>query len=79
MKEELLDNLSIAAIHDMWIQMDGSRPLANMAESLYAEYPDKWIGRNGVVNWLPKRADITPLDFFLWGYHWSTNISCSKC
>lgn len=50
MKEKLLDNVSIAAIHDMWIQIDGSRPLANMAESLYAEYPDKWIGRNGVVN-----------------------------
>ncbi|ERL95808.1 hypothetical protein D910_00344, partial [Dendroctonus ponderosae] len=28
----------------------------------------KWIGRNGFQNWPPRSPDLTPLDFFLWGY-----------
>ncbi|ERL96059.1 hypothetical protein D910_00904, partial [Dendroctonus ponderosae] len=28
----------------------------------------KWIGRNGFRNWPPTSPDLTPLDFFLWGY-----------
>ncbi|ERL95886.1 hypothetical protein D910_00532, partial [Dendroctonus ponderosae] len=27
-----------------------------------------WIGRNGFQNWRPRSPDLTPLDFFLWGY-----------
>ncbi|KZC15158.1 hypothetical protein WN55_07986 [Dufourea novaeangliae] len=30
-------------------------------------YPNKWIGRGGLVSWLPRSPDLTPLDFFLWG------------
>ena len=31
-------------------------------------FPDKWIGRHGPILWPPRSPDITPLDFFLWGY-----------
>ena len=28
-------------------------------------FPDRWIGRDGPIPWLPCSPDITPLDFFL--------------
>ena len=37
---------------------------------------DGWIGRGGPTSWPPRSPDVTPLDFFLWGYvktkvfHW---------
>ena len=27
-----------------------------------------WFGRDGPTPWPPRSPDITPLDFFLWGY-----------
>lgn len=30
--------------------------------------PERWIGRNGPIPWPPRSPDITPLDFFLWGF-----------
>lgn len=36
---------------------------------LFAQvYPQRWIGRGGPVAWPPRSPDLTPLDFFLWGY-----------
>ncbi|ERL87439.1 hypothetical protein D910_04831 [Dendroctonus ponderosae] len=29
---------------------------------------NRWLGRNGFQNWPPRSPDLTPLDFFLWGY-----------
>ena len=37
-------------------------------ETLHAEFPDRWIGRDGPIMWPARSPDITPLDFFLWGY-----------
>jgi hypothetical protein len=31
-------------------------------------FPGRWIGRDGPMPWPPRSSDITPLDFFLWGY-----------
>jgi hypothetical protein len=28
----------------------------------------KWIGRGGPIAWPPRWPDLTPLNFFLWGY-----------
>ena len=28
----------------------------------------RWIGRGGPVAWPARSPDVTPLDFFLWGY-----------
>ncbi|GFY30029.1 transposable element Tc3 transposase [Trichonephila clavipes] len=30
--------------------------------------PDRLISRFGPVNWPPRSCDLTPLDYFLWGY-----------
>jgi len=31
-------------------------------------YPNRWIGRKGPITWPPRSPDLTPLDFYLWGY-----------
>jgi len=35
---------------------------------LDATFPNRWIGRDGPALWPPRSPDITPIDFFLWGY-----------
>lgn len=30
--------------------------------------PNRWIGRRGSVKYSPRSPDLTPLDFFLWGF-----------
>lgn len=35
---------------------------------LHRAFPDNWIGRGGPVNWPARSPDLTPLDYFLWGY-----------
>jgi len=35
---------------------------------LDATFPNRWIGRDSLTPWPPRSSDITPLDFFLWGY-----------
>jgi hypothetical protein len=31
-------------------------------------FPNRWIGRRGQIEWPARSPDLTPLDFFLWGY-----------
>jgi hypothetical protein len=31
-------------------------------------FPGRWIGRGGTINWPPRNADLTPMDFSFWGY-----------
>ena len=33
-----------------------------------ATHPNKWIGRRGSVEFPARSPDLTPMDFFLWGY-----------
>jgi hypothetical protein len=35
---------------------------------LHQKFPGKWIGRRGPIEWAARSPDLTPLDFFLWGY-----------
>jgi len=35
---------------------------------LDATFPNRWTGIDGPTPWSPRSPDITPLDFFLWGY-----------
>ena len=30
--------------------------------------PGRWIGRRGPIEWAARSPDLTPLDFFLWGF-----------
>ena len=42
--------------------------LRSEVQFLNETFPDRWIGRDGPISWPPRSPDITPLDFFLWGY-----------
>ena len=55
-----------------WImfQQGGAPPhwVSHVRRFLGATFPNRWIGRDGPTPWPPWSPDITPLDFFLWGY-----------
>lgn len=55
---------------NIWFHQDGA-PAHNsiiVKNYLHEMYPHRWIGTNGVVRWPARSPDLTPLDFFLWGY-----------
>jgi len=39
-----------------------------VTDVLNERFPDVWIGRGGPIPWPPRRPDLSPPDFFLWGY-----------
>ena len=56
-------------------QQDGAPPhwSLNTRGFLNETFPNRWIGRasdadNCLMKWPPRSPDLTPLDFFLWGY-----------
>ncbi|CAK1589781.1 unnamed protein product [Parnassius mnemosyne] len=53
-----------------WFQQDGATAhTANVAMSAVRElFPEKIISRNGTIPWPPRSPDLSPCDFFLWGY-----------
>lgn len=55
---------------DPVFQQDGAPPhYFRLARQLLdAEFPGRWIGRRGAIEWPARSPDLTPLDFFLWGY-----------
>lgn len=54
----------------IWLQQDGAPPHYARAvrEYLNTIFPNRWIGRSGAVEWPPRSPDLTPLDYFAWGY-----------
>lgn len=54
----------------IWFQQDGAPPhySINVRQYLDLRFPDRWIGRRGSIEWPARSPDLTPLDFFLWGY-----------
>nr|XP_018913457.1 PREDICTED: uncharacterized protein LOC109041542 [Bemisia tabaci] len=55
---------------DPWFQQDGAPAHFSLAVRNYlnAEFPGRWIGRRGAIEWPPRSPDLTPLDYFLWGH-----------
>ena len=35
---------------------------------MQAAFPGVWIGRGGPIAWPPRSPDLSPVDFFLWGF-----------
>lgn len=56
--------------HELWFQQDGAPPhyATSVRQWLGEHFPNRWLGRRGAVEWPPRSCDLTPLDFFLWGY-----------
>lgn len=66
----LLEDLPLEDRQVMWYQHDGcpahySRIAREMLDD---QFPNRWIGRGSRVNWPARSPDLTPLDFFLWGF-----------
>lgn len=55
---------------DMWFQQDGATCHTTRANLtlLRKKFSGRIISRFGDINWPPRSCDLTPLDFFLWGY-----------
>ncbi|GFY03050.1 uncharacterized protein TNCV_980551 [Trichonephila clavipes] len=56
--------------NELWFQQDGATCHTARAtiDLLKDTFGDRLISRFGPVNWLPRSCDLTPLDYFLWGY-----------
>jgi len=50
----------------VWFQQDGAPAHFGLrVRRLLDEiFPNRWIGRRGTIEWLPRSPDLTPLDFF---------------
>ncbi|GFX34801.1 putative DD41D transposase [Trichonephila clavipes] len=55
---------------ELWFQQDGATCHTSRAtiDLLKDTFGDPLISRFGPVNWPPRSCDLTPLDYFLWGY-----------
>lgn len=56
--------------NELWFQQDGAPPhyALPVREWLSEHFPNRWLGRRGPVEWPPRSCDLSPPDFFLWGY-----------
>jgi len=67
----LLEDVPLATRRQLCFQHDGAPrpPHFSNAVSTYLneQFPNKWIGRGGPINWPPRSPDYTPLDFCIWG------------
>lgn len=76
--EELLRNQIVPRIREVagdnfdntWYQQDGAAAHygGNVRAYLDLEFRHRWIGRRGEIEWPARSPDLTPLDYFLWGY-----------
>ncbi|GFW75904.1 uncharacterized protein TNCV_4430821 [Trichonephila clavipes] len=57
-------------VQELWFQQDGATCHTARAtiDLLKDTFGDRLISRFGFVNSPPRSCDLTPLDYFLWGY-----------
>ena len=57
-------------LQDIWFQQDGAtcHTARETITLLQSKFPGRVLSRNGDINWPPRSCDLSPLDFFLWGY-----------
>ncbi|GFX03045.1 transposable element Tc3 transposase [Trichonephila clavipes] len=57
-------------VQELWFQQDGATCHTARAtiDLLKDTFGERLISRFGPVNWPPRSCDLTPLDYFLWGY-----------
>ncbi|GFT06830.1 DUF4817 domain-containing protein [Trichonephila clavipes] len=57
-------------VQELWFQQDGATCHTARAtiDLLKDTFGDRLISRFGPVNWPPRSRNLTPLDYFLWGY-----------
>ncbi|GBM59789.1 hypothetical protein AVEN_14373-2-1, partial [Araneus ventricosus] len=57
-------------LRNVWFQHDGApaQKTSSVKQYLVEEYGEQIIGYGGFQEWSPCSPDLTPIDFFLWGY-----------
>ncbi|GFU63769.1 transposable element Tc3 transposase [Trichonephila clavipes] len=57
-------------VQELWFQQDGAtcHTARNTIDLLKDMFGDRLISQFGPVNWPPRSCDLTPLEYFLWGY-----------
>ncbi|GFW09487.1 putative LOC100569746 [Trichonephila clavipes] len=62
--------LSNHDVQELWFQQDGATCHTARAtiDLLKDTFGHRLISHFGPVNWPPRSCDLTPLDYFLWGY-----------
>jgi hypothetical protein len=71
---DILQQFVVPQVEDLQptviFQQDGAPPYWGriVRDYLDATFPNRWLRRDGPLAWLPRSADITRLDFILWGY-----------
>ncbi|GFS94708.1 uncharacterized protein TNCV_4456221 [Trichonephila clavipes] len=65
-----LPELNNHNVQELWFQQDGAtcHTARTTIDLLKDTFGDRPISRFGPVNWPPRSCDLTPLDYFLWGY-----------
>ncbi|GFV32840.1 putative DD41D transposase [Trichonephila clavipes] len=55
---------------ELWFQQDGAtcHTVRATIDLLKDTFGDRLISHFGPVNWPPRSCDLTPLEYFLWGY-----------
>lgn len=67
---EFLDNINLQERASLFFQQDGA-PAHNARMTvnlLNHTFPNQWIGTHGPIRWPPRSPDLTPMDFFVWGF-----------
>ena len=59
-----------ASVENCYFQQDGAPAhyARKVRDYLDQFFPDRWIGRRGPLEWAARSPDLTPCDFFLWGF-----------
>lgn len=66
----LLPEIEARGLNELWFQQDGatSHTARQTMDLLRNRFGEHLISSFGPVNWPPRSCDITPLEYFLWGY-----------
>lgn len=67
---DFLDELPLNIRENLWFQLDGAPIHSTVAirDFLNQKFNGRWIGRLSNHRWPARSPDLTPLDFFFWGY-----------
>jgi transposase len=67
---DFVENLPVFNLRNVWFQHDGApaHKTSPVKQYLVTEFGNQIIGYGGFEEWPPRSPDLTPLDFFLWGY-----------
>lgn len=68
--EGFLEELPLNLERSMYFQQDGAPPHNSriVIDYLQDRFGENLITTNGPVRWPPRSPDLTPMDYFIWGY-----------